>query len=417
MKQFSIVLVILSILLLAAGCATQPAVQVGPPGERGPAGPPGPIGPPGPPGEQGPPGPKGDPGLDYAAPNYVGRDACKECHAELYESYMGTGHAWALSKIVDGVAPTFPESAVPDPPEGYTWDDIHYVIGGYGWMARFVDKQGYMITGDEETPTQYNLANSTLRTDAGWVAYHGGDQVPFDCARCHTTGYMAEGNQDGLPGLIGMWVEDGVGCENCHGPGSNHVNNPYQVSMRIERDGDLCGACHSRTSVTAIEAHSESGIGFIDHNQQFSELFASKKRVMDCVDCHNPHETVKYTRGAPERATCETCHFEQAENQKITDRRHATCLDCHMPRITKSAVADPERFSGDMRTHLFAIYPNARSQFNRDGSLSQPYVTVDFACKSCHSEIGRAPVLEDERLKEVSVGFHDRALAGSENRR
>jgi hypothetical protein len=326
---------------------------------------------------------------------------------------MGTGHAWALLKIVDGAAPTFPESAVPNPPEGYTWDDIHYVIGGYGWMARFVDKQGYMLTGDEETPTQFNLANSTLRTEASWVAYHGGDEVPFDCARCHTTGYMAEGNQDGLPGLIGMWVEDGVGCENCHGPGSNHVNNPYQVSMRIERDGDLCGVCHSRTSVTAIEAHD----GFIDHNQQFSELFASKKRVMDCVDCHNPHETVKYTRGTPERATCETCHFEQAENQKITDRRHATCLDCHMPRITKSAVADPERFSGDMRTHLFAIYSNARSQFNRDGSLSQPYVTVDFACKSCHSEIGRAPVLEDERLKEVSVGFHDRALAGSENRR
>jgi len=414
MKRFLVLLVVLFTFVLISGCVSTPTTQVGPPGERGPAGPPGPIGPPGAPGEQGPPGPRGEAGLDYAAPVFVGRNACKECHADLYESYMGTGHAWALSHIVDGVAPAFPESAVPEPPEGYTWDDISYVIGGYGWMARFVDTQGYLITGDADALTQFNLENRTLRTDAGWVAYHAGEtEVAFDCASCHTTGYIADGNQNGLPGLVGTWVEDGVGCENCHGPGGNHVNNPYLVSMAIVRDGELCGECHSRTAVTAIEAHD----GFIDHNQQFSELFSSKKRVMNCVDCHNPHETVKYTRGAPERADCETCHFEQTGNQKITDRRHATCLDCHMPRITTSAVADPERFSGDLRTHMFAIHPNARTQFNRDGTQAMPYITVDFACKSCHSEAGRAPVLEDERLKEVSVGFHDRALAGSENKR
>ena len=222
---------------------------------------------------------------------------------------------------------------------------------------------------------------------------------------------MPEGNQDNLPGLDGTWVENGVGCENCHGPGSNHVNNPYLVSMPVERDSELCGACHSRTSATAIEAHD----GFIDHNQQYAELFSSKKRVMDCVDCHNPHETTKYAKGLAIKTDCETCHFDSATYQKITDRKHAQCVDCHMPRITTSALSDPARFSGDLRTHLFGINPNGKSQFNKDGSLAEPYVVVEFACKGCHSEEGRAPVLDDERLKEVATGFHDRDLAGSEN--
>lgn len=88
-----------------------------------------------------------------------------------------------------------------------------------------------------------------------------------------------------------------------------------------------------------------------------------------------------------------------------------------MPRITTSAVASIERFSGDMRTHIFAINPNAKSQFNKDGSASSPYVAVAYACKACHNELGRAPVLEDARLSDVAIGFHDRDLAGSENKR
>jgi formate-dependent nitrite reductase cytochrome c552 subunit len=156
------------------------------------------------------------------------------------------------------------------------------------------------------------------------------NSFPLTARPCHTTGYIPEGNQDALPGLIGTWVEDGVGCENCHGPGSNHVNSPYLVAMPVDRAGAACGDCHSRTAVNAIEAHD----GFIDHNQQYAELFASKKRVMDCVDCHNPHASTLYDAAQAIKSECATCHFESDNYQKINDRRHATCVDCHMPRIT-----------------------------------------------------------------------------------
>jgi hypothetical protein len=324
---------------------------------------------------------------------------------------LETGHPYILQKVVDGQPPQHPFSEVPEPPAGYTWADILYVVGGYGWKARFIDQQGYLITGAADATTQYNLPNERLDLGDDWIAYHAGEQVPYTCGACHTTGYVPEGNQDGLPGLIGAWSEDGVGCEACHGPGSNHVNQPYQVRMEVVRDSELCGQCHTQGEPIAIEAED----GFIRHEDQYEELFASKKRVMRCVDCHDPHQTTKYTKGLAIKTACENCHFEKAEYQKITDRRHAQCIDCHMPYVTKSAVGDPARFSGDVRTHLMAINPLAEAQFDDDGKTAAPYLALDFACKGCHNEQGRAPVLTDEQLQEVAVGYHDRDLAGSAN--
>jgi hypothetical protein len=173
----------------------------------------------------------------------------------------------------------------------------------------------------------------------------------------------------------------------------------------------LCGQCHRRGEVTEIDASD----GFIKHHEQYEELFESKKRVMRCVDCHNPHETVKYAKGSGIKTDCENCHFENEMYQKITDRRHAKCVDCHMPRVTKSALGDPEQFSGDVRTHLMAINPHATSQFDKDGAFSQPYLALDFSCRGCHNEDGRGDNLSDEVLQEAAIGFHDRDLAGSLN--
>jgi hypothetical protein len=313
---------------------------------------------------------------------------------------------------VDGQPPQYPFSEVPNPPEGYTWDDILYVIGGYKWKARFVDKQGFIITGDENAKTQYNLYNEVLDMGDNWVPYHAGEEKPYSCGSCHTTGYNPEGHQDGLPGLIGTWAAEGIQCEECHGPGSNHVNDPYLVDMKVDRDSELCGQCHIRGDVTEIDA---SG-GFIRHHEQYEELFESKKRVMRCVDCHDPHQTVVYARGEGVKTACENCHFENAQYQKITDRKHAKCVDCHMPRVSKSALGDPERYTGDLRTHLMAINPLSTSQFDEEGKFSQPYLSLDFACKGCHYDGGPAAVLSDQELQDMAVGYHDRDLAGSMNK-
>ena len=189
-RWLSFAAILLTIFLIAA-CTSVQAAQVGPPGEPGPSGPPGPPGPIGPTGPQGPGGPPGEAGLDYTPAIYVGRDACKECHEDLHTAYNGTGHAWALNKIVDGEPPAYPESKVENPPEGYTWEDVLYVIGGYGWMARFVDQNGFVITGDITATTQYNLENKSLKLGDDWVAFHAGEEVPFDCGSLPHDGVCA----------------------------------------------------------------------------------------------------------------------------------------------------------------------------------------------------------------------------------
>ncbi|MFN2201167.1 MAG: cytochrome c3 family protein, partial [Caldilineaceae bacterium] len=338
---------------------------------------------------------------------------CQGCHEELYASYMETGHPHIQNLVMDGEAPQYPFSEVENPPEGYEWSDILYVIGGYGWKARFVDKDGYLITGDEGATTQYNLYNENLDMGDDWVAYHAGEQIAYDCAVCHATGYIPEGNQDDLPGLIGTWAEDGVGCEACHGPGSNHVNNPYQVEMQIVRDSALCGQCHQLPEPENIDADE----GFFAHRGAYAELYTSKKRVMDCVDCHDPHQSTKYGDSVDDRALCAECHFEQAEYQKISDRRHASCTDCHMPQATVFAIGSPELHMGDMRTHVFGVNVGAETKFNDDGSTSMPYLTVDYTCKGCHNDEGRGGPMADEDLVQAATGYHDRDEAGSLNRR
>jgi hypothetical protein len=236
--------------------------------------------------------------------------------------------------------------------------------------------------------------------------------LPYDCGACHTTGYRFDGNQEDLPGLVGVWAEDGVGCENCHGPGSLHVNNPNQMHMEVEQDRDACTTCHLEVPVDGIVA-GESG--FVSHHENYLTPFASKKAAMDCVDCHDPHTTTKYARGIGIRVDCQDCHYEAAEYQKIDNRRHAECVDCHMPRAIEVAVSDPARYTADMRTHLMAINPLEVEQFTNNGEWAGPYLALDFACKGCHHEDGRGPVLEDARLVEVATDYHRRDLTGSEN--
>ena len=124
---------------------------------------------------------------------------------------------------------------------------------------------------------------------------------------------------------------------------------------------------------------------------------------MDCVDCHNPHESTKYGDGVDVKTDCEGCHFDQDNYQKINDRKHAGCVDCHMPHHDERRCQHRTL----QRRHAHASLrstPNAKSQFRTDGSAASPYVAVEFACKGCHSELGRAPVLEDARL----IGSRDR---------
>ena len=397
MKRWLIIA--MAAMLLLAACT----------GADGLAGPEGPAGAPGPEGPAGPAGPAGADGESAAgvfAAEYVGMAVCAECHTEIADKVALSGHPFKLNKVVDGQPPEYPFTEVVDVPEGYTWDDISYVIGGYNWKARFIGHDGFIITGDADSTTQYNFVNEDIGLGGDWVAYHPGEEKPYNCGPCHTTGYSPEGNQDGMPGMIGTWAEDGITCEECHGPGSLHVQAPMGVEMKIDRTAAACGDCHRRGAVEAINA---SG-GLIKHHEQYEEFFQSKHRALDCVACHDPHGGVIQYRQTDEstvRVDCDSCHFEKAAEQKSSVMASVLdCIDCHMPRMVKSAVGDASAFTGDIRTHLWAIDPTAVAQFNEDGSEAISQVSLDFACKWCHRDGGSASVKTDQELIDEATDYH-----------
>jgi hypothetical protein len=114
----------------------------------------------------------------------------------------------------------------------------------------------------------------------------------------------------------------------------------------------------------------------------------------------------------PTRVECEACHFNEAKFQKneehLTEEPIADCIDCHMPRLVKSAYADAEAYSGDIRAHLWAIDPDALSQFPEDGSVAISQIALDFACKVCHRSDGPADFLTDEELRDSAINYHER---------
>ncbi len=410
MRYFTVGIFLLAFVVLAA-CA-------GPEGEQGP---PGPAGPPGPEGPQGPIGLQGQTGeIAEAGPSgadYTGSEVCAGCHQEIYDAFINSGHAWQLNKVVDGTPPELPFTEVADPPEGYGWEDILYVIGGYNWKARFVDKEGYIITGapgesgSPEYPNQYNFANQLLGKNAGWVNFHSGEAgLAYDCGACHTTGFNPRGSQDDLPGLVGTWAEDGIACEECHGPGSLHIQDPAGIGMKVERDREECGACHRSGDSGQVNAEG----GFIFHQDQYQDLYQSKHLTLDCVTCHDPHAGVVQLRAAGEPATrtlCIDCHFKEDKNQKNSKHLSlgVSCIQCHMPRLIQSAWGVSERFTADIRTHVVAIDPEQVAQFSEDGTTAYSQISLDFACRQCHIS-NTALALDDETLKNAAREYHTSSI-------
>ena len=322
--------------------------------------------------------------------HYVGSESCFDCHPARYNDWKVSGHPYKLVSAEDAQKRPIPL------PEGYGWDDISYVIGGYKWKSRYMDKEGYIITSHIDVDTGTDIPGLTQYNNltGGWVDYHPGEKLPYNCGSCHTTGWVADedpdtdddlsDNQDGLPGIHGTFAFGGIHCEECHGPGSGHVNSEGRAPMVVDKSSLACGGCHIRGDAYTIPA---SG-GFIKHHEQYNELLASPHKDVYCVECHDTHKKSEFSI----IKSCQDCHQDVAESYEGTTKELVgiTCQDCHMPAASKSAAA-LGLFKGDVKTHLFSINVDADAQmFTDDGSFvllddeGQGAVTLDFACVACH---------------------------------
>ncbi len=378
-------------------------------------------------------------------PDYAGKAACFGCHTFIkpidLAEFNKSGHPWKIQKIdttkvgVDRVYRPFPtgtnEYGVPLAPEalalGYRYDDLYqdssvsYMIGGFGWKARWMNKNGWIFEG---TKAQFNLGTNILGNPKTFSAYNAANVsnrtfslrtdttgLLYTCGGCHTTGWKkydavnSPHRYENKPGFDGTFFEFGVQCEGCHGPSKAHTTT---TSIKPPKDGfDGCKTCHARGLGLRIPIRTDRL--FLDHREQYDQMIFTKHRRsanMTCVTCHDPHKSTVYDRGGLKSTakTCGPCHTGKAINI-IKDgnpiQPHTSCNDCHMPYIGLTAVRQNTN-RGDQASHMWKInvnpvnryqpYNTQPAMFDTSANLrvniptdSIVAHTLDFACLGCHT--------------------------------
>jgi hypothetical protein len=176
-----------------------------------------------------------------------------------------------------------------------------------------------------------------------------GRRLPMEevakCFPCHTSEDVVNGK------VQTAHVETGVTCENCHGPGSQHVaaiqDGQLGKSHIFNPAGldpgdlnDFCGTCHRSTlDVLATNIRGIRTVRFQPYRLENSRCYDPSDRRTSCLACHDPHMNL-VTDLQSYDAKCLACHINRSETPTATRRAPAcpnalqNCASCHMPKLS-----------------------------------------------------------------------------------
>ena len=210
---------------------------------------------------------------------------------------------------------------------------LEYVIGsglrGYGYLVkrdgRWVEAPLSFYT----KPGRWDLSPGYNEGDAGFDRF-----ITAECVACHT------GRAQPVPNRLGLYLDPPflelpIGCENCHGPGGQHVSsagrtvmlNPAKLGRRESEA--ICLKCHQNSDATPnsdLLAHGAS--------MKASRCYEASSGRLTCTTCHDPHMPVSSSAGpAFYRSKCLTCHTDTSCGLPREQRGDANdCAACHMPK-------------------------------------------------------------------------------------
>jgi predicted CXXCH cytochrome family protein len=321
---------------------------------------------------------------------YVGSAQCKGCHEAIYDRWKETPMANVVTDPHEHPEVIIPDLSKPDPLVRFIKDEIAFVYG-HIWKQRYFKKVGddYYVE-----PAQWDVMHKIWRKyfiepdEDWWAAFYPPDnfQRPTGplCDGCHSVNYDINTKKP---------TEWNVGCEKCHGPGSEHVKQKTRETIinpaRLDyvHANDTCIQCHSQgrpLSSPINGKYYDWPVGFHmgltlsefwkleDHKlgqptnfYYFPDRTAHKNRMQGndfvqslmyrrgvaCFSCHDVHGTKNDAQlRAPPSEICFTCHGTNTQNgphtATIEEHTHhnpgsagAQCIACHMPKIEKT-IAD-----------------------------------------------------------------------------
>jgi len=331
---------------------------------------------------------------DGAVPTQVGNDACRPCHTQIYESYSHTPMARTSGPAAAGlVAGEFTHRR----------SGIHYRVfsDADGPTLAFERPGDRAISG--RLPLKYYVGSNTrgrtflfsvdrflyqspinFYTRSGtWdmsPGYADLETMPLNhvvdrtCLFCHASRVAAPepGTTNRFDGEA--FLQDGVGCERCHGAGSEHVAGRGHLldprTLLADVRDSLCTQCHlegqsriaragraladfrpgdrlsDTMAVFVFDNAANASRGAVSHVESLAASVCKRKSGdrMSCLSCHEPHvKPEPAARAAYYRGKCLQCHGMMAADHHA-DR--PDCTGCHMPRVESAdightAVTDP----------------------------------------------------------------------------
>lgn len=332
---------------------------------------------------------------------WAGSKACAACHPAIYRRYMATGMAKTSGAVGGSVfRESFAHAAFSDAASGASYR-VSPALGGYRLefsrdatiagerlLKWFVGSghtgRSYLFSLDGflfQSPVSYYSAAARWDVSPGYQRSSSINltrPVEPRCLQCHASRLdRVAGTENGF--RAPPFLEGGIGCERCHGPGRDHVArmssrtggsggivNPARLAPA--RRDSVCAQCHltgaarvarlrprhdvyqpggSLAEYSAFFVWAGSDLPAMKVASHFERLQQSrcKKASGDrlwCGTCHDPHgEPEPAVRAAYYRARCEQCH-RSADCKAPAPMRAAAqdnCIACHMP---KSPVIDAQ---------------------------------------------------------------------------
>ena len=194
-----------------------------------------------------------------------------------------------------------------------------------------------------------------------------------------------------------------MGCESCHGPGSEHVDADGEGGIRTLRADSV--EAPAEVNQSCLQCHTKGGQALWAGSQH-------EGRNLACTSCHSTHKNLaKNLAFNSEEETCRQCH-KNIRAQLMRPSRHPirenkmSCSDCHNAHGT---IADKLVDAQSINTKCFECHADIRGPF----LWEHPPAVED--CLSCHTPHGSSHnALLNARAPYLCQRCHSNAAHPSE---
>ncbi|MBD3234126.1 MAG: hypothetical protein GF315_10435 [candidate division Zixibacteria bacterium] len=267
-----------------------------------------------------------------------------------------------------------------EPPTG---EDEAYFIGAEACANSGCHQE--LIVGGDQYPWLYEEWLETSHAQAFANLLDIGYARDDNCLPCHTTGWNADADNGGYDEYKFPYLE-GVGCENCHGPGSQH-----QFTLQTDDTLQSCvntGACHpgadetvwnwgNRNDIPDPENPSDTLV--YPHPNPWPEGFDSSMVItmeaQPCGDCHQDQHYPYYSEW--QSSAHSTSHLASGGAADCGPACHTGIGFLNIDIFDNSYPIEPE----DNAIVCLACHESHFPKY--DGEVRIP---VGFLCQRCHNE-------------------------------